>query len=383
MTEDAPQTEPLDRGARATLLTYLLLMTAITIPFLVMMAPYTIPVLTAALLAVLVDPLYLRIRSRGTGARTAALAVTLGLILLVLAPLAWFISTALEQAIGLVTSIMNTSPIEVGQLTDRLTQWRPLARIMSNPAAFQQRLTDAAVTVASFASNIALKALGSVPAYVLDGVICAITVYFLLVDGRRLFSWVTGKLPLPTQIRDTMALAFRRSTVAVILASVAAAATQAAIMLIAFVALGLPVPQLAAFSAFILAWIPAVGIVPVWLIGMIGLWFDDRIVAMFLLLGAGLLAGGLDNVVRPLVLRGRQQMHPLLALLAIFGGIALFGIVGVFLGPVLATMVVTFWDTWPAVARHCGVPVAESGSVEEVELAHDTDLHPPPELPAH
>jgi predicted PurR-regulated permease PerM len=71
----------------------------------------------------------------------------------------------------------------------------------------------------------------------------------------------------------------------------------------------------------------------------------------------GLLVGVSDNIVRSFVLQGRDEMHPLVSLVAMFGGIAMFGIVGVFIGPILAAIVIAVLDTWPSVAAQYGITV--------------------------
>ena len=87
---------------------------------------------------------------------------------------------------------------------------------------------------------------------------------------------------------------------------------------------------------------------------------EPRIVASYALIGAilllggvgyaldrwfssapwGLLTGLIDNVVRTLILQGRSKMHPLVSLVAIFGGMEMFGILGIFLGPILAAILI-------------------------------------------
>jgi predicted PurR-regulated permease PerM len=72
------------------------------------------------------------------------------------------------------------------------------------------------------------------------------------------------------------------------------------------------------------------------------------------MIAIGALAGVADNIVRPLFLRGQANMHPLISLLSIFGGINLFGMIGVFVGPILAAILVSLLDIWPTIGRRVG-----------------------------
>jgi predicted PurR-regulated permease PerM len=66
--------------------------------------------------------------------------------------------------------------------------------------------------------------------------------------------------------------------------------------------------------------------------------------------------------VRPLILQGRSKMHPLVSLVAIFGGIEMFGLIGIFLGPILAAVLIALLQLWPAVGQRFGLlPGAPGG----------------------
>ena len=76
----------------------------------------------------------------------------------------------------------------------------------------------------------------------------------------------------------------------------------------------------------------------------------------------GLMTGLVDNFVRPLILQGRSKMHPLVSLVAIFGGIEMFGILGIFLGPILAAVLIALLQIWPEVGQRFGLlPGATEG----------------------
>lgn len=62
----------------------------------------------------------------------------------------------------------------------------------------------------------------------------------------------------------------------------------------------------------------------------------------FVMLAGGLTISTSDNIVRPLVMKEHSEMHPLLALVSVFGAVNLFGATGIFLGPVIAAVFVSF-----------------------------------------
>jgi predicted PurR-regulated permease PerM len=166
---------------------------------------------------------------------------------------------------------------------------------------------------------------------------------------------MTDKLPIAADVRVHVVQAFQETAISVIWATIAAAAAQSVVMVLSFLTLGVPAAFLAAGATFILAWIPLVGCSPVWLAGAIYLYTQEAQLHAILLVVCGLSAGLVDNFVRALILQGRSKMHPLVSLVAIFGGLKMFGLMGIFLGPILAAVLIALLQLWPVVGQRFGL----------------------------
>ena len=164
----------------------------------------------------------------------------------------------------------------------------------------------------------------------------------------------TGKLA-DADVRVQVVQSFHETAISVIWATVAAAAAQSAVMLLSYLTLGVPAAFLAAGATFLFAWLPLVGSTPAWLAGAIYLYLQDAMLKAILMVVFGLMAGLIENFVRPLILKGRSKMHPLVSLVAIFGGIGMFGIMGIFLGPILAAVLIALLQSWPEVGQRFGL----------------------------
>ena len=138
-------------------------------------------------------------------------------------------------------------------------------------------------------------------------------------------------------------------------ATVAAAGAQAVVMFFSFLLLGVPGAFLAGGATFVFAWIPFIGSVPVWIAGAIYLYTQDSMSLVITMIVLGMFTGIIDNYIRPLVLKGRDEVHPLVSLVSIFGGIAMFGIVGVFVGPVFTATLISLLQIWPTVGKRFGL----------------------------
>src|SRR5205823_4659048 len=100
-------------------------------------------------------------------------------------------------------------------------------------------------------------------------------------------------------------------------------------LVLAFLILGIPEVFLAGGLTFLLSWLPMIGSAPMWLVGAIYLFAKSWTGKLVILLAFGLLTVVVDNIVRPMVLKGSAHMHPLISLVAILGGINMFGVFGV------------------------------------------------------
>jgi predicted PurR-regulated permease PerM len=97
--------------------------------------------------------------------------------------------------------------------------------------------------------------------------------------------------------------------------------------------------------------------------------------------------GSIDNFLRPILVGRDTQMHELMILFGTLGGIIMFGVVGVIIGPIIAALFVTVWDIYslafkdvlPAVATSGSDGKPENSSAEILPNASDSEKEPPPE----
>jgi predicted PurR-regulated permease PerM len=340
--------------SKSSLITFVVLL-LVTVGFsLVMISPFLPYIIMGAILAILSGPLNRNFQHRGLRPRLAAALVIIFVFLIVAGPFWFFISRAVDQGIAFSEKIAESDALSVTNLADRLRSWPYAHYILGDPAGFETHVKSLLSEAGHALSAFFLAQVGNLPEFVLHLVVALVTCFVFLTDGGRFTRWIGAKIPLDQDIRLRLIDSFRNTSMSVIWATVAAAGAQAVVMLIAFLITGTPAAFLAAGATFVIAWIPLVGSSPVWIIGAVYLLiqhFYGRMVAMILL---GLFAGIVDNIVRPIVLKGRSDMHPLVSLIAVFGGIRMFGILGIFFGPIIAALVIAMLQVWPAVGKRLG-----------------------------
>ena len=359
--DDPPGSVPAQR--RTTLVVFLVLLSAVMVINGLMVLPYVLAVIMGGILALLVQPVWQWLTGHHVPPRVAAAMVVLGVVLVIIAPLAFFVTKAIQQGIAIGHGLAEGG-VSVRSLLDHVSGWAPIETLIGSPDAVETQVrrwmqsagTGATATIVGLAAHL--------PTIALQVALASIACFFLLVDGPRLLGWMTDKLPIAADVRVHVVQSFQETAISVIWATIAAAAAQSVVMLLSFLTLGVPAAFLAAGATFILAWIPLVGCSPVWLAGAIYLYAQDALLKAILMVVCGLMAGLVDNFVRPMILQGRSKMHPLVSLVAIFGGMEMFGIMGIFLGPILAAVLIALLQIWPEVGQRFGLlPGSQRGEL--------------------
>jgi predicted PurR-regulated permease PerM len=167
-----------------------------------------------------------------------------------------------------------------------------------------------------------------------------VSLYFFLVDGRKLSAFVRRNSFFDPAQTEKLMQGLATMARSVIMASLLGALAQTLIMLTALLVSGLPNPGLVAFLVFMTSFVPLVGSAPVTFGATLVGWAQSGPGVGGVLLAGAILTGLADNLVRPWVLKGGADLHPLVGFVAAFGGLQLFGLSGLFLGPIVAGLMI-------------------------------------------
>lgn len=346
--------------ARAHVVTFLGALAAVIGVVSWMIGPYLLSLFLGGTLAMLAYPVYQRLRAAAWGPRLAASAVTALMLILIVAPLGGFSYLAVKQGIAIGREMSELKEFSPKAITDALSRWQVIRTVIGDPEVVSARLTSA-IQAAGQLTTTAVLAFGKgIPEFLLQLALSLIAFYCFLVDGERLMRWLLGLGVFDGNVQEQMVESFHDTTISAVLAGFAAAASQSVIIVIGFIVIGVPGAFLAGGLTFLFSWIPVLGSLPASLAGLLYLYVEGSPARMVMMVAAALGAGLVDNMVPPLVLKGRADMHPLVGLIAIIGGIQLFGILGVFIGPIMAAMLIALLRIWPSVGARFGIPPVKS-----------------------
>ncbi|MDP2311352.1 MAG: AI-2E family transporter [Pseudomonadota bacterium] len=176
----------------------------------------------------------------------------------------------------------------------------------------------------------------------LDIVVFFLSVVTLLARGPELLDWIGRVSPLAPSYQQRLFEVFASFARNVVLAGLVCGVLQGAVATLGYGIAGVERPFVYGILTGVLTYVPFVGTALVWVpltanLLVVGEWWR----AAFVLAWSVIVTASIDNVVRPLIVRGQSGIHPLLILLGVLGGLQWLGIVGVLIGPVLVAMLVT------------------------------------------
>jgi predicted PurR-regulated permease PerM len=372
MADDpAPATQQRRRRQLAPLLAALLVILVLAF---VVFRRFLLTVSVAAAVAVFLDPLQRRLtRALWRRAGPAAGLVVLLVTLVILVPIVISAATlSYEAAQFLDWARPHLQPLALRDLYQRQVVERlPSLRVWLDVESPQLGyfLSDALRRGAAALNGLIQHAVARLGAAFLDLVVFLLTLYFLLRDGGRLRAELRRISPFSALQEELITDHLGRTVKGVLQAMVVVPLAQGLLAYLGFLIFGVPAPLLWAFLVVLAALIPMVGSPLGWIPACLYLYFEGvawQWVGM--LLYGVLVISTIDNVIKPLLLRGSARIHPLLGFLSILGGMISFGPLGFFVGPLVLSLVLSAIRIYrldvlraPRLATSASPPEAEAG----------------------
>lgn len=196
--------------------------------------------------------------------------------------------------------------------------------------------------------------ISSLLSVIFDFLVMIFIIYYLYKDGRIIYGRVRQLLPVKESHKNRILDRFHEITAAVFYGNVSVAFIIGILGTVAFVILGLPSPFLWGIVMALFSFVPVIGAPIVWLPLSLNLMFvgyidgsNAPVIQGIILFFYGLIVlGGIEHFLKPKLIGDRADIHPLFVLIGVLGGLKLFGIIGVILGPVMLAIVITFVDIY-------------------------------------
>ncbi len=331
--------------------TLLCLVAVISALFLTMIHQFLMAIFMAGLFSALVSPLHHRLTAKLRGRETlASMLMVVGIVLLVLTPLAVLITLVVSQAISVGQSVTPwvqgfiKEPSTLSALLEKVPHYQEIL-------PYRDIIIQKAGEMVGTLSTFLIDSLSSFTKLTIDAIFSSIimlyVMFYFLSVGDVLLKKILYFLPMDDHNEQKLLKRFTSVARATIKGTLIIGVLQGAICGIAFALAGIHGPVFWGSIMAVMSIIPAVGTAIIWLPALIILALTGHFTGVAILaVLCGAVAGNLDNVLRPRLVGKDTEMHDLFILFGTLGGISMFGLLGIILGPIVAALFITIWEIY-------------------------------------
>ena len=329
---------------------FLLALAAISLYFCYLIAsPFRGPILLAMMIAIVFHPVHVRIQQHIQRRNAAALISTILVVVVVIIPATGLGVAVLKEVRGLY-DLLNQKSAEQGgwnpyvtHFVDRFLGWVGNYVDVSTldlRGALLRRLDQ----ISQFLISWGAQAVSDIVSFFTASVVAFFTVFFLFRDGRSVALRAADALPLKAGQVERLFTGASESIVANVYGCLAVGATQGTLLSLGFWALGVPSPVVWGLVTGLCSLIPVVGSAAVWGPAAVIFFITGHPWKGVILLGWGAAVAQTEHVIRPYVISGRAKTHPLLVFFGLLGGVKAFGVLGLFIGPVVVSLTLVVFE---------------------------------------
>ncbi|OQA58160.1 MAG: putative inner membrane protein [Candidatus Omnitrophica bacterium ADurb.Bin277] len=311
-------------------------------------SPFVSAMFWSAVLAFAIYPAYALIRKKFPGHDTLTAAVMTFLVfVLIIVPFVLIIINVTVQAIEAcqwIYDYVRQGKLEALIETARSTSWiQKIETKIIQWDLLKQHVSSWLINLAKNAGSYTASQVGTFTKNIFFFLLNFFFMFFLTFvffkHGERIYEFVYQVAPFEKETKDAVFQQINDTFTAVIRGQILTSLAQAIVAGITFWALGIPVPLLFASLVFLVSLIPVLGAASIWVPLAIFLAISQSYTQAIILFAVGALGISLlDNIIKPAIIGERTKLSYFLLFFGIMGGLKLFGLMGIFLAPVVLSV---------------------------------------------
>lgn len=196
--------------------------------------------------------------------------------------------------------------------------------------------------------------LGGIPVIIAKIFFTFVIAYFILKEWKNILKKIAGLLPMRTKTIKRLVREFGNITHTVIYAQLFVALVQGIVGIIGFYIFGVPFPLLLGVMMAFCALIPTIGTAIIWLPAALFLILSGYFTHNYWVLGKGiglflyglLIISTIDNILLVKIVHAKAKVNQIIVIIGVIGGVSMFGIAGIFIGPILLPLLMTYFETF-------------------------------------
>lgn len=312
-------------------------------------SPFMSSIMWAIVLSVVFYPVYAFILKYVKYKPIASVLTLIVIFLLLFGPFSYFSYLLTQEAFALVNRFQSGNV----DLLDSVLK-HPLINSMINKILVVFHMTeqelykaiiDGIAKIGRESAGLVRAGFGNIVSGVANFVFMLLSIFFFLEDGPVFIEKIGSFMPFSKRQREKLLNQTKDIVVSTIYGGVVVAVTQGVIGGVGFALLGIPSPVVWGLAMFVSSFIPLVGTFVIWGPAVVYLFLQAQYLKGIILILIGVLAiSSVDNILRPLIIRGKMKMPTLAIFFSILGGIKLFGFIGFIMGPLVLALFISVFD---------------------------------------
>jgi predicted PurR-regulated permease PerM len=292
--------------------------------------PFLTYISMAIILVISVYPVYSWISAKTKNKKLSSLIVVILILLVLIIPSYIAVSVLVKQT----ANYINSFDVEY---LNKINAY--LVNIFGPGADLHSNFSDFLLNIKDFIVKSAVSIAGSVADIIIGLFIMFFVIYYGFLQGSRWYCCMREVIPLNRERKDRLTKEVKEVSYAVIYGQVLIALIEGILGGIGFFLVGISNPVFWGFIMTVLAFIPLVGTGLVWIpAGIIQLVNGNILGGIFLLAFCFLLFTAIDYFLKAKIISGKGNVHPVVGLIGVFGGLKAFGILGIIIGPIIAAL---------------------------------------------
>jgi predicted PurR-regulated permease PerM len=318
-----------------------------------LLEPFIIPICWAAVFAIIFYPLYNRLERRIRSGNIRSLLLTALIVVLIIGPAIYLGVALVQEAIvnldhfktwadeGKFDALFDytESPLYI-LIKNKLAGYVDLSKI--EPKVLVE---NGLKSVSKIALAQATQIIANAGRVIFQFFLMIFFMFFLFRDGEKLFNQIKSIIPMSPEKKDITVRHLKNVIESTMYGGVVVALIQGILGGLLFAVLGVPSPVFWGAVMAFLAFIPILGPFLVYIPAGMILIFTGAYIKGIVVIAIGIIVvSQIDNFLRPLLVSGKTGMHTMLLFVSIMGGISMFGLLGIVLGPFIAAVFVSMFD---------------------------------------
>lgn len=306
------------------------------------LSPFLKPILWAIFLAMGLTPLN-ELLSRKLPKSLVALILTSLVGITFAIPLSIVATYTVKEALEITTNINEKNLYKFLENLYTLMKDTPLYPLIEEhlpnmKEKLAANITGLLIATTDYIKNILLST-GKIG---IQFVLILFALFFFLKEGKEIFKSIEGPIPIEESEKEEILNTIKNTVLAVIYGTAGCAFLQSLVALMIFLAFKTPYSFLWGFLTFFASFIPPLGSAFIWLpVSAYHLLAGSTVKGIAIAILSTLFVSSLDNIVRPMIMKNRINLPFVVLFFSAFGGIIKFGLIGIFLGPLIASLLAT------------------------------------------